>query len=166
MARIRFIRLRRTYTISELAELLDTHVRTAQSWCKKGLTPIDPDDRPRLYLGSEIKRFLSQWQKARKSPLKDGEFFCPRCRTARESYIRDVRLEDTGRRLGKSDISVLIKGKCTKCDCPLTRFSTRRRVSESVWLRKLRQGQASLYGDHRATVNTDIEGDECDANKC
>lgn len=160
-ARIRFIRQRRTYSMSELAELLQVHVRTVQSWRKRGMTPIDPDDRSWLFIGSEIQRFLSQRQKARKCPLKEAEFYCPRCRTARTSCPGDVRLVDTGRRMGKVDFSVMIKGICIECECRLTQFSTRRKVAESVWLQKLKQGQSRLCRDRKATVNTDLEGGEC-----
>lgn len=159
-ARIRFIRGRRSYSMSELSELLHVHVRTVQSWHKQALTPIDPDDKPRLFIGSEIRRFLSQEQKARKCTLKENEFYCPRCRTARTSCPSDVHIVDTGRRMGKVDFSVMIKGKCVECECRLTRFSSRRKVAESVWLRKLKQGQSRLSRDRKATVNTDLEGED------
>ncbi len=161
IARIRFIRKRRSYTMGELAELLLVHVRTVQSWHKQGMTPINPNDRPLLFIGSEVQRFLSQRQQARKCPLKEDEFFCPKCRTAQTSLLRDVYLEDTGRRMGKADVSIMIKGKCTKCECRLTRFSTRRTLEKSVWARKLRQGKARLYRDRKAAVNTDLEGGDC-----
>lgn len=159
---VRLIRTRRSYSMSELADLLKIHVRTVQSWRKQGMTPIDPDDRPLLFIGSEIQRFLSQRQKARKLVLKDEEFYCPKCRTAQTSYPQNIYLEYTGRRIGKTDKQVLIKGKCATCDCELTRFSTRRRVAESVWLRNVEQVRARLCRDDKATVNTDLEGVDCD----
>ena len=158
---IRLIRKRRSYTMSELAELLHVHVRTVQSWHKQGMTPIDPDDRPLLFIGAEVQRFLSQRQQARKCPLKEDEFRCPRCRAARTSRPNDLHIVDTGRRMGKVDVSVMIKGVCTECECQMTRFSTRRKVAESVWVRKLKQGQSRLSRDRKATVNTDLEGEDC-----
>lgn len=158
---IRLIRERRSYTMGEIAELLKVHVRTAQVWHKNGMKPIDPDDRPLLFLGLEIKRHLSQGQSSRKCPLKEDEFFCPRCRTARTSCPSDVHIVDTGRRMGKVDFSVMIKGICTECECRLTRFCTRRTLEKSVWARTLKQGQARLYRDRKTTVNTDLEGGDC-----
>jgi hypothetical protein len=147
--------------MSELAGLLHVHVRTVQSWRKRGMTPIDPDDRPWLFIGSEIQRYLSREQKARKCPLKEDEFYCPRCRRGRNSHPAEVHLVDAGRKMGRTDIQVQIKGMCQSCECPMTLFSTRRRVAESVWQRKLRQGQARLCRDRKATVNTDLEGGDC-----
>ncbi len=42
------IKKNRAYTLSEIAELLDKHIRTVQEWRKKGLSVIDDSERPYL----------------------------------------------------------------------------------------------------------------------
>jgi len=102
--------------MSEISLLLNVHVRTVQAWYKQGMAPIDPNDKPLLFQGIEIKRFLSNRQKARKCKLKENEFFCPRCKTATTSLPQGIRIVDTNRRIGKDDVLVLIRGICDICD--------------------------------------------------
>ena len=157
---VRLIRARRCYTMSEISLLLKVHVRTVQSWHKQGMVPIDPDDKPLLFQGVEVKRFLSNRQKARKCRLKENEFFCPRCKTPRTSLPRRIRIVDTNRRIGKNDVLVLIRGICDICDCRLSRFSTRNKVKSSFWHRMVEQVRTGLRGDSSPTLNTDFKGGE------
>lgn len=157
---IRLIRARRCYTMSEISLLLNVHVRTVQAWHKQEMVPIEPNDKPLLFLGIEIKRFLSNRQKARKCRLKENEFFCPRCKTPRASLPQGIRIVDTNRRIGKNDVLVLIRGLCDTCRCKLSRFSTRNKVKSSFWTRMVEQVRMGLREDSSATLNTDFKGDE------
>lgn len=141
---IRLIRQRRSYTMRELSDLLGVHVRTVQTWHKLGMKPIEPDGRPLLFIGADVKRFLSKRQNARKCPLKENEFYCPRCRAAQTSFPEGLNVEDTGRRMGKEDTQVLIRGICRTCSCRLTRFSTKRQAKTMSWLRNISRGEARL----------------------
>lgn len=157
---IRLIRARRCYTMSEISPLLNVHVRTVQAWHKQGMAPIDPNDKPLLFQGIEIKRFLSNRQKARKCKLKENEFFCPRCKTPTTSLPQGIRIVDTNRIIGKNDVLVLIRGICDICDCKLSRFSTRNKVKSSFWYRMVEQVRTGLRGDSSTTLNTDFKGGE------
>lgn len=156
---VRLIRARRCYTMSEISLLLNVHVRTVQAWHKRGMAPIDPDDRPLLFQGVEIKRFLLNKQKKRKHKLKENEFFCPRCKVPRASLPKGVKIEDTNRRIGRNDVLVLIRGICYTCQCKLNRFSTRSKVKTSIWPQIVEQAQKRLKGNSCTTLNTDFKGD-------
>jgi hypothetical protein len=67
------------YTIEEAAEALGAHKNTVRSWIKEGLSVAD-NRRPTILSGSTIIAFLADRTKARKSPLRPGEFYCFRCR--------------------------------------------------------------------------------------
>jgi len=154
----RRIKSRRSYTMKELAKLLGIHRRTVQAWRQKGLTPIDPDDKPLLFMGGEIRRFLAARRQAGRCPLQPDEFYCPRCRAARRSTPDSVQVEDTGRRMGECDSSLLIRGECIECGCRMNRFSTRKRLNPA-WRHKLpTQGDQSLYGQSGTVVNSTISG--------
>lgn len=152
----RLIRARLTYTISEIATLFGLHIRTVQRWYKQGLIPVEVDTKPLLFTGNEIKRFLEHKRRSGKIELKDGEFYCPKCRQARSSAPRSIGIIDTKRRIGRDDYSVHIKGICQICSCKLTRFSTRSRLKSSIFTMLLTQADRGLEGDYPPTTNTDI----------
>jgi hypothetical protein len=160
------LKSRLSYTMSEIAKLYGIHVRTVQEWHKQGLTPIDSDHRPILFMGYEVKRFLEERKRSRKVKLKSNEFYCPRCRAARISDPKYIHIIDTNRRIGKSDFSVYIKGVCIICSCKLTRFSTRKRAKTSVFVTKLTQADRVLESDFITPVNTDLRGGLNHANEC
>jgi hypothetical protein len=151
--------------MGELANLLHVHVRTVQLWHKKGMVPIEPAAKPMIFMGSEARRYLDRERIARRCPIGEDEFLCPRCRQARHSRFEDVCIVDTGMKMGRIDSQVEIRGICQVCDCQLIRFSTRRRVEASVWMQIQRQRQTVLSGDAHATVNTDFQGGKNDDGK-
>ena len=155
--RIRLIRVRRTYTMSELADFLQVHVRTVQAWHNNGLIPIEPSGRPLLFLGYEVNRFLIERRDRRKCRLGKSEFYCPRCKAARQSLPGEVQGEYTGRRMGHSDELVIIKGKCAECGCSVRRFSTRSQWDLLQTSMMDKQAQAVLKGDQYTLLFTDLE---------
>jgi hypothetical protein len=68
-----------SYTVEEAADALGVHKSTVRMWIKGGLAVAD-DRRPTVMSGAAIRAFLENRLKARKSPLKPGEFYCFRCR--------------------------------------------------------------------------------------
>ena len=68
-----------SYTVEEAADALGVHKNTVRMWIKSGLAVAD-GRRPTVMSGAAIRAFLENRLKARKSPLKPGEFYCFRCR--------------------------------------------------------------------------------------
>jgi excisionase family DNA binding protein len=75
----RRIKIHRSYTIFEAAQLLRVERKTIQRWIKKGL-PTCHDRRPILILGSDLRDFLQRQRIARKRTCQAGELYCVRCR--------------------------------------------------------------------------------------
>ncbi len=155
--KIRLIIARRSYSTSEIAELLGTHIRTVQIWHSEGLKPIDETAKPFLFMGEEIKRFLSKKRSARKIRLGKDEFYCPRCKAARKSDGKNITIINTKRKIGRSDESVLIKGICPVCGCRLNRFSTKNKSKTLSFVQNGKQRKRILEGDLFLPLNTDIE---------
>ena len=63
------VRSRRSYTLEEIAEIYTLHIRTVQDWHINGLKSIDPNRKPLLVLGEEIRRYLKQKSQKRKHKL-------------------------------------------------------------------------------------------------
>lgn len=156
--RIRLIKARRSYTMTELSVLLKVHVRTVQLWHQNGMSAIDYESRPFIFNGESVKQFLTQLARANKKKLGPTEFYCPRCKVARESVPERVRIDVTNRTMGKDDHQALIKGKCRICGCRLTRFSTRKRVILSPFFAMIKEAERVLKGNSTTPSETDLNG--------
>jgi hypothetical protein len=70
----RIFRSRRAYSFAEIAEMLNTHIRTVQRWKREGLKILDEETRPFLVMGQDLQDFLKARSRSRKRPLQPGEF--------------------------------------------------------------------------------------------
>jgi hypothetical protein len=121
--RIRLIRRHRSYTSQELAKLLGVHSRSIQVWHAAGLQPIDERSKPYLFKGEVVKAFLRKLRKKCSCSLGPGQFYCPRCKSARFSRPEIVSLGPTKREIGGGKMIVSWTGICIVCGCKLNRFA-------------------------------------------
>ena len=82
----RWIKLHRTYTIAEAADVVGCHRNTTRLWIRQGL-PVIADKRPTLIRGEDLKAFLLKRHRDRKRPCGPGQIFCVKCRTPREPAL-------------------------------------------------------------------------------
>lgn len=157
---IRLIVSKRSYSTPEIARILGVHARTVQAWHKEGLSAIDENSKPFLFMGEDIRRFLLGKRNARRIKLGPGQFYCPRCRAARSSDPENITINPTGKRIGKDDEFVMVKGICEKCGCRLTRFSTKSLANLVILPRKAKRGKRILEGNLSLPLYTDIERGE------
>ncbi len=75
----RLVKIHRSYTVEEIANLFDSHKNTVRGWVKAGLATSD-DKRPMLILGHDLAAFLQARRVKNKQTCKDGEIYCVRCR--------------------------------------------------------------------------------------
>lgn len=75
-------KIHRSYTVEEVALLLEVHKRTVRNWITKGL-PVCDDKRPLLILGTDLKQFLKQQRQGKKRTCKPSELYCFKCREPR-----------------------------------------------------------------------------------
>jgi hypothetical protein len=80
------VKCNRSYTTSELADLLDVHKNTVRHWMRVGLIPID-DGRPMLFHGNTVRDYLIRRNAGRKRPCPPGTFYCFRCREPRKPAL-------------------------------------------------------------------------------
>lgn len=154
------VRLRRSYTFAEIAEVYAVHRRTVQLWRKQGLNVIDDKSKPFLIIGADVRSFLKERRLKRKHPLKPGEFFCPRCKIPRKSLQDRISVEITNKRLGRYR-QAIIRGECEVCQCRLFRFSSDRKVQELMKTGlNIAEHKTSLIGSGDSSVNTDMQRGE------
>lgn len=119
-----------TYSISEAAEELDLSIATIRNWIKQGL-PIQKDQRPYLIYGSDLRNFIIQKNKARKSPLLDGELRCFTCKAGRKPRNDTVTYTRQTAKTGR------ISGVCGVCGGKCARIISNAKISEISQILKI-----------------------------
>ena len=115
----RRVKIHRTYTLQEAADLLDVHKRTVENWVRSDGLPALTEARPYLIEGRCLRDFLEARQSAAKRPLKPDEFYCLGCRAQRTPDPSMVELDET---LSGSANLVAI---CPSCACLMHRRISR-----------------------------------------
>ena len=116
----RRIKIHRSYTVEQLAKLLDCHKNSVRLWIKQGLQVLGDGKRPFLIQGSVAKRFLEVRRQARKRRCKPDELYCLRCQEPRLPVARRAQYRVTPGQAG------LLIGACDQCGTQMFK-----RVSES-----------------------------------
>ncbi len=76
----RLVKIHRSYTVEEIADLFGIHKNTVRGWVKVGLA-ISDNKRPMLILGHDLVAFLQGRRVKNKQTCKPGEMYCVRCRS-------------------------------------------------------------------------------------
>jgi hypothetical protein len=164
----RVFRSKRAYSFVEIADALDTHIRTVQRWRKEGLPILHDGTKPFLVMGQHIHEFLKNRAVKRKKPLRGGEFFCPKCQQPHKSSVEAIRLEFTKRLLGAAHRQVIIHGQCEVCGVRLSLFSSEQKAI--AWRDNtptLSEHPEGLSGTKTCSTNADMEGlDQHEQSQC
>lgn len=78
----RHVKIHRSYTVEEIANLFGIHKNTVRSWVKGGLATCD-NRRPMLILGQDLASFLQARRVKNKQTCKPGELYCVCCRATK-----------------------------------------------------------------------------------
>ena len=151
------LRLNRSYTMRELTDTLDVHVRTVQGWHKEGMPAIDEQDKPLLFLGKKVKSFLKDRQQKRRTTLGPDEVYCLRCAIGVIPCPETVSAEITGLRLGRCSKLVVVRAKCPRCCGTVVRFASLRSIGKTVWWTRLHQADERLSDILTPSCNTDLK---------
>lgn len=80
-----------SYTIKEMSGCLKINEKTCLRWIEKGLPIVSGGKRPILILGSDIKDFLRRKDSKKKIKLKRNEFYCLKCKAARNAKRGSIK---------------------------------------------------------------------------
>lgn len=119
----RRIRVTRTYSVPEVAALLELHVRTVRRWLKNGLASIDGQS-PTLIHGAELRRYLEVRAKGRKHKCGPDEMYCLSCRAPRLPILGSVHIADL------KEKTVRLIGACCSCGGKICRAGSTARLQE------------------------------------
>lgn len=104
----RLAKKHRSYTVTELADVLGVHKHTVRGWLKKGLPAID-GAKPALILGSEFQAWWKKQRKAAKRPCEPGQMYCFKCREPKAPALGMVEYAATNAATGN------LKAICETC---------------------------------------------------
>jgi hypothetical protein len=164
--KIRLVRIRRSYSVAEIAALLKVHRQTVRAWHKAGMKPIEESDRPILFLGWEVRKFLQNRRDSKRRRLEDDQFYCTRCREARQSHPFDIQIINTNRLLGGGRKSISIKGRCNICGATVYRFGSFPSLVYDLFDAMITGGKKGLKGNDKVLPNTHLERGHNDESKC
>jgi ribosomal protein L28 len=115
------IKINYSYNAGDLAARLGVSTGAILRWRhKENLQTID-DRRPYMFLGAEVRRFISERRAKRKTKCGPDEMYCFKCRSPQRS------IENRAEPL-KSPGKILIRGTCSQCRTKMNRVG---KVSES-----------------------------------
>jgi hypothetical protein len=118
----RRVKIHRSYTVEEVAQLFRVHKNTVRAWVKAGLQTID-ERRPTLILGHVLARFLHERRQRTRQRCQQGRLYCVRCRAPKEPAARVAEYVPI------TPISGNLRGRCGDCGAVMWRRASLRSLS-------------------------------------
>jgi excisionase family DNA binding protein len=152
----RLVKIHRSYTVEEIAQLLSVHKNTVRNWFKQGLPTIDLG-RPALVLGSTLSRFLQERRQRGKTRCAPGEIYCVKCR---------VPVQPAGDMADYLPVTATLgtlRGTCPACETQIYRRVSGARLEEIRGRLDITipQGQLHIRDSRSLFVNCDSNGGGC-----
>lgn len=110
----RLAKKHRSFTVTELADLLGVHKHTVRGWLKKGLPSID-DAKPTLIHGGAFQAWWGKQRKAAKRPCQSGQMYCFKCKAPKAPALGMVEYVPTNAATGN------LKAFCETCETMMHR---------------------------------------------
>jgi hypothetical protein len=115
------VKIHRSYTVDDAAQLFGCHRNTIRHWQKQGLKPID-GRRPVVFEGLSLAAFLESRRGARRRRLQPGEIYCLPCRAPKEPAA------DMAEYVPLTDARGNLRGICPTCGRLIHRVVSRAQI--------------------------------------
>ncbi len=149
----RRVKIHRSYTVEEVAQLFRVHKNTVRAWIKAGLQTID-ERRPTLILGRVLARFLHDRRQRTRQRCQPGQLYCVRCRAPKEPVARLAEYVPI------TAISGNLRGRCGDCDTVMWRRASLRSLTVVAGALDVASRQAQQRIDDTACPSLDSDFDE------
>jgi len=143
----------RSYTVEEVARLLDVHRNTVREWIRRGL-PTTDRMRPLLILGRDLGAFLQARRVKNKRTCQPGEIYCVRCRIPRNPAGDMAEYQPVTAAMGN------LVGICPSCECMIYRRVNVTRLEQVRGNLDVTMPQALRHIDEstQPSLNSDLRG--------
>lgn len=150
----RLVKIHRSYTAEEIANLFGIHKNTVRTWVKSGLAVTD-DRRPMLILGRDLAAFLQARRVKSKHPCKPGEIYCVRCRAPKCPAGDMAEYSPVTEKFGN------LIAICPDCNSIMNRRVSLPKISQVRGKMDISFPQAlqHIVESTKPTVNSDLIGD-------
>jgi hypothetical protein len=148
------IKVHRSYTIRELAELYGLHPHTVRGWQRGGLEPIDKL-KPVLFHGEVLRAFLQARRAKAKRPCPPGHIHCLACRAPKPLIAGLVEYIPTTATHGN------LRALCPDCGRLMNQAISKERAAElERKLATFTEGESHIRDGTSPPVNCDFERGE------
>ena len=120
----RLVKIHRSYTVEEVANLFCIHKNTVRNWLKDELATID-DKRPMLILGHDLVAFIKKRRTKNKRTCRPGELYCVKCRIPKLPAGDMAEYSPVTEKFGN------LIAICPDCDSIMNRRVSLARITES-----------------------------------
>jgi MerR HTH family regulatory protein len=117
----RRVKIHRSYSVDEAAQLFGCHRNTIRHWEKQGLKRVD-GKRPVVFEGLTLSAFLEARRRARRRCLNPGEIYCLPCRAPKEPAGNMAEY------VALSDARGNLRGICPTCGRLIHRVVSRAKI--------------------------------------
>ena len=147
----RLVKIHRSYTVEEIANLFGIHKNTVRRWVKDGLATTD-DKRPMLILGRVLVAFLQARRVKNKQTCKPGELYCVRCRAPKSPAGDMAEYSPITEKFGN------LVAICPDCDAIMNRRVSLAKIEQIRGKMDISFPEAvrQLYESANPTVNSDF----------
>lgn len=111
------------YTLREISELFEVHIRSVRNWVNEGLPLIDTI-RPYMVHGSELISFIKKKQSKRKHKCKPNEFYCLKCSVPKTPLNSTIDIKFI------TSTKLSLEGVCSCCGTKIFRFGLVKNLPE------------------------------------
>ena len=122
------VKIHRSYTVEEIANVLGVHKGSVRNWTKEGLEVCD-GSRPMLILGRVLKPFLNERNQRMKRPCGVDQFYCLKCKRPQKAAGNMVEFLPSTKDKGR------LIAMCQQCEGILNRFSSLAHIEQmsGIW---------------------------------
>ncbi len=147
----RLVKIHRSYTAEEIANLFGIHKNTVRGWVKAGLA-ISDDKRPMLILGHDLAAFLQARRIKNKQTCKPGEIYCVGCRAPKLPAANMAEYSPVTEKFGN------LKAICPDCDSIMNRRVSIAKLEQVLGKMDISFTQATghIVESTKPTVNSDL----------
>lgn len=147
----RHVKIHRSYSVEEVADLFGIHKNTVRNWQKNGLATID-DQRPMLFKGDVLAAYLKSIRAKNKRPCKPGEIYCIRCREPKKPALEMAEYQPLTAKVGN------LRAICPTCESIMNRCIGLSKLEQFRLQMDITLPQAlqHIVDNSQPTVNSDL----------